>query len=1327
MKFVIGVMLFLLLTETIALVLSVQPIGTCNVADRDLRSTGSDHNTGSLLPAFDYCDALFASDLPDALPGNVDSLSPLSSFQSPGYYETSEYLIGKVAVGIFLLESNGTIDPSTEDWTSTRESQVISKVQSGLSWLASRNQNAPVAFLYDIHYRIPTSYEPINHPTSDKGLWITDAMRSLGFQGTDYFTQVRDCMNSLRENSKSDWAFAIFVVDSLNDPDGCFTDWIDSTRKWSAYAYLGGPFLVMTYDNNGYGIGNMDYVAAHETCHIFYATDEYNGLPEVSGYLGVQDVEGSGCMMQYANTWWLCTQSQQQLGWRDTDGDGIQDIVDTFPETILKPYLPDPTNHSTLTYTGSVSEIPYPNNNPRGTHRNVTINTISRVRFRIDYGPWIDANAIDNAFDNASEDFSFITPSLPSGNYIIEAQGINSVGNEDTSYAADTVTIMQAPDLSNIYIRVDGTVDPPTAPIQRQGGLYTLTDNIQDCTIFVELSDIVIDGANYTLQGTGFGSGIDLGVVSSYGNVTIKNFRIKKFELGIRTTNFNTGTISGNTITDCAEGISFSAGTKPSDNNAVYGNNISGSINLWGSSDNTIYGNNITSDINLWNSDVSGRPSVNNAIFENVISGYVSLSHSSGNVISRNNITGQIGLTDVSYSNTISQNNLVGGISMYSDLRYNIISGNNIVGDVGSYQNGEYNTISDNNVIGGIFLVRWSSNNTISGNNITGSPTYGSGNIVLQWGSSDNVILRNAIVGNSEYGILVDGDEGAAINNKVLENNVTNNNGDGIYLLGDVINNTVMRNKVSNNSGSGIIMYTPMFYDFLPENNTIIENDIRNNKQYGINLFNASNNFVYHNNFVNNTRQVYSENSINAWDNGYPSGGNYWSDYTGTDANGDGIGDTPYVIDINNRDRYPLISFWCPVYMQDSFESGNFNRWNGTSVSAGETATITSTRSHHGTYSARFTSNGGGGFENASSLKNLTPTAEVYARGYFYVSQSGIADNNDRIFFIKLRNQSEGLAWAGWKRTGGITKWCLTIRNGTSFIDVFSSSRPATGRWYCVELHWKKDTKGGTGQIWVDGSLVCSTTTVNTSTYGNADTAQFGLAEIYGCTATTVYGDCAKIATTYIGPEPTINSFTVSPSPFSPNGDGTKDTTTIAARFNVVVKWTLQAKTLSGVVSRSWQGTGSSLSVVWDGKDSLANTVADGTYNLTLTGTDQAGNQLAPKTIQVVVDNKPPVVTSVSVSPVSFNPRTGQTTKVSYTLSESCYVTIRVYNSAGTLVRTLVNNALQTSGAKSVTWNGKTSSGTIVPSGIYTIRISVADKAGNKATPYPTTKIVTVT
>ena len=60
--------------------------------------------------------------------------------------------------------------------------------------------------------------------------------------------------------------------------------------------------------------------------------------------------------------------------------------------------------------------------------------------------------------------------------------------------------------------------------------------------------------------------------------------------------------------------------------------------------------------------------------------------------------------------------------------------------------------------------------------------------------------------------------------------------------------------------------------------NTVYENYIARNK-YGIKMISSSNNTFCHNNLINNTNQITSSNSTNTWDCGYPSGGNYWSDY----------------------------------------------------------------------------------------------------------------------------------------------------------------------------------------------------------------------------------------------------------------------------------------------------------------------------------------------------------------------------------------------------------------------------------------------------------------
>ena len=82
----------------------------------------------------------------------------------------------------------------------------------------------------------------------------------------------------------------------------------------------------------------------------------------------------------------------------------------------------------------------------------------------------------------------------------------------------------------------------------------------------------------------------------------------------------------------------------------------------------------------------------------------------------------------------------------------------------------------------------------------------------------------------------------------------------------------------------------------------------------------SSSNEIFHNNFMDNYYQaVIYDNSVNAWDNGCE--GNYWSDYNGTDSNGDCIGDTPYVIDADNMDSYPLMNpFWNPADINHDFE-----------------------------------------------------------------------------------------------------------------------------------------------------------------------------------------------------------------------------------------------------------------------------------------------------------------------------------------------------------------------------------------------------------------------
>ena len=204
----------------------------------------------------------------------------------------------------------------------------------------------------------------------------------------------------------------------------------------------------------------------------------------------------------------------------------------------------------------------------------------------------------------------------------------------------------------------------------------------------------------------------------------------------------------------------------------------------------------------------------------------------------------------------------------------------------------------------------WSSfNNTISGNNITMN-TMG----ILLWSSSNNCIAENDITTNGPNQPAI---WFAALSNhnSVYGNSIANNH-IGIYLSMSS-NNSISGNSITANFDG---LYLSTYYKGTSDFNNICGNIIKSNRRSGIFLDNANRNNIYHNVFVDNGEQVRgvyaSYYSINVWDDGYPSGGNYWSDYTGVDlykgpnqnvAGSDGIGDAPYVIDADNNDRYPLM------------------------------------------------------------------------------------------------------------------------------------------------------------------------------------------------------------------------------------------------------------------------------------------------------------------------------------------------------------------------------------------------------------------------------------
>jgi len=204
----------------------------------------------------------------------------------------------------------------------------------------------------------------------------------------------------------------------------------------------------------------------------------------------------------------------------------------------------------------------------------------------------------------------------------------------------------------------------------------------------------------------------------------------------------------------------------------------------------------------------------------------------------------------------------------------------------------------------------------VNSTNITveGLELKNNGQGILLAYSTNTSIRQNNITANKYQGIWL----WCSSNNSISGNNIKNNYLHGIY-FDSSSNNIISGNNITNNK-YGIELYSlyPLYFS---SNNSISGNNITNNG-CGIVLSYSSNNKFYHNNFIDNTWRVYCEPGYaNVWDDGYPSGGNYRSDYVGVDVNSgsgqdllgsDGISDTPYIIDANNQDHYPLMKPWSP-------------------------------------------------------------------------------------------------------------------------------------------------------------------------------------------------------------------------------------------------------------------------------------------------------------------------------------------------------------------------------------------------------------------------------
>jgi parallel beta-helix repeat protein len=305
----------------------------------------------------------------------------------------------------------------------------------------------------------------------------------------------------------------------------------------------------------------------------------------------------------------------------------------------------------------------------------------------------------------------------------------------------------------------------------------------------------------------------------------------------------------------------------------------------------------------------------------------------------------------------------------------------------------------------------------------------------------------NILINNTEVGLRFNGIKGCVLRNNTMINNSRNLqisdlgysnidtsntvNGRPVYYWVNKSDQTVPLDagyvglfnctriivrglNLTNNREGMFLAYT---------NSSIVTENSMENNLCGIKLYNSFNNPFYLNTFLNNTNQVWVWSGgplINTWDMGYPMGGNYWSDYRGTDVcsgpfqnvtGSDGIGDVSYVIDANNTDHYPLM--------------GRFRSFNG--VPAVSNSTISNFQINEATISFNVTGPPGTtGFCTLTILHSTLASPYIVMIDSYPVQYTTIFENDTvSIIYFAYRHSTHEVtiigAMSGGENRGGIS------------------------------------------------------------------------------------------------------------------------------------------------------------------------------------------------------------------------------------------------------------------------------------------------------------------
>lgn len=398
------------------------------------------------------------------------------------------YAAGTVVVAVWLPESNGVAEPSTEDWNEAMILQTYEKVQTALEAIKRHAPEADLRFILHLESApgvgalegtIDSDWE--FGKQAQWGTWEAKnravaqlLSRVLGREVApeETWQADREYLNGLRDRYGADGAFYIMVA--AND---------NGTAGLRAHASFHGPSTTLD-STHGWN------VFMHELGHIFGALDEYCPdacVPPTSlaGYLGIVNANASyregdfgginggrgedqPSLMMYNVVNEVNGYVRGAWGWLDSDGDGVFDVMDTFPRTEVEAIV----DGSALRVAGVITDVP----EPRWAGTSFSVNRIRALQYRfagVAGSPWFEL-----ALDDRTRGRAFIDAALgelPTGTHTVELRAVNSVGNVERTPVVVTATVADGAGNAAPHVRLAAD-----ARVGSTGSVFALTADTLD-------------------------------------------------------------------------------------------------------------------------------------------------------------------------------------------------------------------------------------------------------------------------------------------------------------------------------------------------------------------------------------------------------------------------------------------------------------------------------------------------------------------------------------------------------------------------------------------------------------------------------------------------------------------------------------------------------------------------------------------------------------------------------------------------------------------------------------------------------------------------------